>query len=73
MLKFEYVQDGEYKDPYYQIEIEEVIAGGIEYFNGEWGLDWIYGLLTSETLDKISEKIKQLNKSTRSQRILGVF
>lgn len=75
MLRFEYVQYGEFHDPEYKIrddEDNEYI--GYLYYNetwlftsdGTWGLSWEY-------LNEISDKLKELKASTQSQQILGVF
>ena len=80
MLKFEFVQPGEFEEPYYAVSefdtktdsIQEI--GRIEHFDYEW----LYAdngsfVFAPKGLIGISNKINELNQATQAQRILGVF
>ena len=73
MLRFEFVQDGEFEDPqYYIYDDEDNEYVGFIYYNegwlfnssNTWGLS--YGFLRD-----ISDKLEYLEESTKQQRILG--
>ena len=72
MLKFEFVQASEFSIPFYRISIDGDENGDIRYMAGQWELRWV-SLCTPNHLRSIADKIDELNKSTKSQRILGVF
>lgn len=75
MLKFEFVQPGEFEDPRYEVIQNKIqTLGGIVFDGEHWTYDdYSYFYLDSGDMDEISAKLKQLNQSTKSQRILGVF
>ena len=71
MINFEFVQASEFDDPFYSIENDGNL-GEIYFFDGQWVISWIYGA-TKDDLSWIYWKLDELNQSTKSQRILGVF
>lgn len=77
MLKFEFIQPGEFGNPYYGIVNKNKLTGGSLYFHiksKQWSFSWeIHRGLTAESLREIADKLDELNESTRAQRILGVF
>lgn len=73
MLKFEFVQPGEFEDPYYEIVKNGKKTGTMTYFNEQWGLNYAYYWHNAKDMMQISFKAAELNQSTRAQRILGAF
>lgn len=81
MLSFEFVQPSEFEDPYYSIIEDGEVYGddgeiGVLVFDevGKWFVRFRNGWIhDSDTLITVAAKLRQLNKSTESQRILGVF
>lgn len=77
MLKFEFVQPGEFDLPYYSIKNKCGNIGGELFYHLKHKI-WAFMFysergLTSDSLEQIAAKLKQLNQATQSQRILGVF
>lgn len=76
MLKFEFVQHSEFDDPEYYITDDEdgEYVGFIYYLDGGWmfmsSASWGIGF---GYLLRVVNKINELNRSTKQQRILGVF
>ena len=70
-ITFEFVQHGEFDDPYYRIWIEEEQNGTIGFDVDEWILDDLYYQyhFTAFELRQIANKLDELNESTRKQRI----
>lgn len=75
MLKFEFVQGGEFDNPKHDVIDDDGEWVGYIYYDGggwlftpsrKWGL--YSGCLTT-----IASKLEELDKNTKSQRILGVF
>ena len=74
MLEFEFIQPGEFEDPYYNVIHDGDIIAYLYFkkdlwrvnFSDEWWLE-------SGILPDISDMIDKLTESTRAQRILGVF
>lgn len=63
MVTFEFVQPGEFEDPYYKVIDNKLIA--IIFFYDEWKLDYISAAISSDQIDQIIAKIKQLNKDLK--------
>jgi len=74
-LTFEFVQDGEFYDPYYNVIADEEVNGTIEYDVDEWVLVNIYYDYRFNSIEfiAIAKKLEQLNESTRKQRIFNWF
>lgn len=88
MLKFEFMQPGEFDDPHYDVADNDVMTesgnghkinrsiGSIEYFEvvEQWKISFCDDIVyDSSALLDIAKKLDELNESTRAQRILGVF
>lgn len=74
MLRFEFSQNTEFSDPEYIIYDYDGEYIGFIYFNTTWNFisSSSWGL-SSGYLDIIADKLDEINESTQSQRILGVF
>lgn len=73
MLRFKFVQDGEFCDPIYKVIHENGDSiGELVLDNGLWYGE-LYSSCGHRIFSEISEKIKELNEATKQQRILGVF
>lgn len=74
-LKFEFVQDGEFNDPYYAVHNSGGYWIASMIFNGkEWVCEtYSNRRLTSSLMIIIANNIEELNESLKQQRILGVF
>lgn len=75
MLRFKFVQEDEFEMPYYTIISDGEEQGLLEWVNGQWGFTSMFAgfYADQKELYQIAGKIHELNKSTRAQRILGVF
>ncbi len=63
MLKFDFVQPGEFDDPFYLVSDNDDDIAELTYDEGFWTLYYLYWdfFLSSNHLDQISAKLKQLN------------
>lgn len=65
MLKFEFVQDGEFTEPYYRVRNRHGATAGEIYWHIKsktWAFKCFYpGGFQYRTLDAISQKLKELN------------
>ena len=77
MLKFEFVQDGEFDDPYYRVRNRHGVTAGEIYWHIKsriWAVRFDYeGGLQYQTLDEISQKIKELNNRNYPVVLMGDF
>ena len=73
MLKFEFVQPGEFEEPCYEATYEGDCLGYMVFGNNWKYEDGGSFRIPSNGLRSLAEKLEQLNQSTKSQRILGVF
>ena len=78
MLKYEFVQGGEFDNPQYNVifynEIDEYLAGYLYYSNGYWNYaDYNRYGLPAHLMIEIGEKMEELDRSVESQLFLGRF
>lgn len=71
MLKFEFVQPGEFANPFYEIFSNKKITGTLTYMNGQWGLEWNCYWYNAKDMMQISFKAAELNRATKQQRIFA--
>ena len=79
MLKYEFSQDGEFKDPQYDVKFlfpsgKNEIMGYLYFKGGNWNFagEGEYGL-PSHLMIEIGEKMKEFDRSVESQLFLGRF
>ncbi len=63
MLKFEFVQPGEFDDPWYEVtDDENDVVGGIYFLDGIWWWsDSGECYLDAKTMCDVADKLNQLN------------
>jgi hypothetical protein len=78
MLKYEFVQGGEFSDPQYEVifynEVDEYPVGYLYFSDGNWNYadHNDYGL-PAHLMIEIGKKMKEFDESVRKQLFLGRF
>jgi len=78
MLKYEFVQGGEFDRPQYQVifynEVREYLVGYLYFSGGYWNYsDYGQYGLPAHLMIEIGEKMEEFDRSVESQLFLGRF
>lgn len=78
MLKYEFVQGGEFNDPQYEVifyeEVDEYPVGYLYFKGGNWNYaDYNRYGLPAHLMIEIGNKMKEFDESVKKQLFLGRF